>query len=66
MINYEIEAISDKLRKELITTPHVQSVKINPYFYNKLSIIVDEVCSNHPYGLDIIEDPSIQTYKINY
>ena len=66
MIHCETEEISNKLRKELSITPHVRRVKINPYFYKKLSLIVDEVYSNTFYGLNIIEDPSIETYKIEY
>lgn len=58
-----LDEIYSRLQKELINNPPIRRIRMNPHFYQKLSNIVDEICDTI-YGLDIIEDPSVETYEI--
>lgn len=60
-----LEGLCSQLRKELQNSSKIRRIRVNPYFYHKLSVTIDQNYYDI-YGLTIIEDSSIETYKIEY
>lgn len=65
-MSVNIDIVCDQLRQELLYAPQVRKVKINPFLYNQLCLVVDEIESDSVWGINIVEDPSVETYEIEY
>lgn len=60
-------ALQEQLRSELALMDSLpRRLRINPKFYHSLSPIADEFYTATTWGLDIIEDPMVNGYKIEY
>lgn len=66
MIENSLETIYEEFRKNVDISDRPRVIRVNPYFYHSLSSITDDIFNNRIYGIDIIEDPSVETYEIEY
>lgn len=66
MSHNSLEDIYNNLRQELKDNPSIRRVRVNPFLYQQLCNVIDREDSHTLYGMDIIEDPSVDTYVIEY
>lgn len=64
MLYSDLETILANLLRELKENPLVRKVKVSPLFYHTLCSVIDQVPCESFYGLDVVEDPSVETYEL--
>ncbi len=65
-MNDVVFGLQEQLRSELNSNSLPRRIRINSVFYHELSPIIDEFFNSTTWGLDIIEDPMVSGYKIEY
>lgn len=66
MLYSDVETICDKLLSQLKGNTPIRRIRISPLFYHTLCSVIDNVPSDSLYGIDVIEDPSVETYELQY
>lgn len=64
MLFSDVEVICDKLLSELKNGRPIKRIRVSPLFYHTLCSVIDEVPCDSLYGIDVVEDPAVETYEI--
>lgn len=66
MLFSHLESIRNQIKIDLAITPHVKRIRVSPLFYHNLCEVIDQIPCDDVYGLEIFEDPSVETYELQY